>query len=108
MPMSHYIACKNYDERIATIHISKVYDDAFGNRRELSQQQVQKNKRIHFMDQFPHQVNFLICRLCYWCASWTDESCEFSGKCPACNSFNRNIESLPVLNIWEIQKYARN
>lgn len=75
--------------------------------RELIQQQVHKNKRIHFMDQFSHQVNFLICRLCFWCASCTDESYEFTGKCPMCDIFNSNIESLPVLNIWEIRQYAR-
>jgi hypothetical protein len=26
MPISHFIACKNYDERITTIHMGKVYD----------------------------------------------------------------------------------
>ena len=106
--MSHFIACKNYDERVTTINMGKVYDDTFGSERELIQQQVHKNKRIHFMDQFSHQVNFLICRLCFWCASCTDESYEFTGKCPMCDSFNSNIESLPVLNIWEIRQYARN
>jgi len=63
--MSHFIACKNYDERVTTINMGKVYDDTFGSERELIQQQVHKNKRIHFMDQFSHQVNFLICRLCF-------------------------------------------
>lgn len=26
-------------------------------------------------------------------------------KCPKCGSFNSNIESLPVLNIWEIRQF---
>ena len=43
MPISHFIACKNYDERITTIHTRNVYDDTM--KRE-SIQQVQKNKRI--------------------------------------------------------------
>ena len=37
MPISHFIACKNYDERITTIHMGKVYDDTFGSERELIQ-----------------------------------------------------------------------
>jgi hypothetical protein len=34
--ISHLIACKNYDEKIATIHMCKVYDDVFS--RESNQQ----------------------------------------------------------------------
>ena len=59
MPMSHFIACKNYDERITTIHTGKVYDDAFGMKRESIQQQVQKNKRILLVDD-EHDVNVTI------------------------------------------------
>jgi len=47
MPISHFIACKNYDERITTIHTHNVYDDTM--KRE-SIQQVQKNKRILLVD----------------------------------------------------------
>jgi PleD family two-component response regulator len=57
--MSHFIACKNYDERITTIHMGKVYDDTFGSKRELIQQQVQKNKRILLVDD-EHDVNLTI------------------------------------------------
>jgi CheY-like chemotaxis protein len=46
--MSHFIACKNYDERITTIHMGKVYDHTFRRERELIQ--VQKNKRILLVD----------------------------------------------------------
>jgi len=47
MPISHFIACKNYDERITTIHTRNVYDNTM--KRE-SIQQVQKNKRILLVD----------------------------------------------------------
>ena len=46
IPMSHFIASKNYDERITTIRMCKAYDDVFSKERESNQQQVQKNKRI--------------------------------------------------------------
>jgi hypothetical protein len=46
IPMSHFIASKNYDERITTIRVCKAYDDVFSKERESNQQQVQKNKRI--------------------------------------------------------------
>jgi CheY-like chemotaxis protein len=54
--MSHFIARKNYDERITTIHMGKVYDDTF---RKLIQQQVQKNKRILLVDD-EYDVNLAI------------------------------------------------
>jgi len=50
MSISHFITCKNYDERITTIHTRKVYDDTFGMKRESIQQQVQKNKRSLLVD----------------------------------------------------------
>jgi DNA-binding response OmpR family regulator len=56
MPISHFIACKNYDERITTIHTRKVYDDTM--KRE-SIQQVQKNKRILLVDD-EHDLNVTI------------------------------------------------
>ena len=56
MPISHFIACKSYDERITTIHTRKVYDDTM--KRE-SIQQIQKNKRILLVDN-EHDVNVTI------------------------------------------------
>jgi hypothetical protein len=44
--ISHFIACKNYDEKITTVRMSKAYDEIFSRERESNQQQVQKNKRI--------------------------------------------------------------
>ena len=46
MPISHFIACKKYDEKITTILMCKAYDDIFSKERESNRQQVQKNKRI--------------------------------------------------------------
>jgi DNA-binding response OmpR family regulator len=59
MPMSHFIACKSYDETITTIHTGKVYDDTFSMERESIQQQVQKNKRILLVDD-EYDVNLTI------------------------------------------------
>ena len=46
---AHFIACKNYEEKITTIHTCKSYYDVI-TREESNQQQeqqhVQKNKRI--------------------------------------------------------------
>jgi CheY-like chemotaxis protein len=44
--ISHFIACKNYEEKITTIHTCKIYNDVFNKERESNQQKVQKNKRI--------------------------------------------------------------
>lgn len=44
--ISHFIACKNYEEKITTIHTCKIYNDVVNKERESNQQNVQKNKRI--------------------------------------------------------------
>jgi hypothetical protein len=44
IPMSHFIASKNYDERITTVRMRKAYDDVFSMKREVNQQ-IQKNKK---------------------------------------------------------------
>jgi PleD family two-component response regulator len=60
--MSHFIASKNYDERITTIRMSKAYDDTFTRKKESNQQQVQKNKRIKriLLVDDEHDVNFVM------------------------------------------------
>jgi hypothetical protein len=50
------------------------------------------------MGQFLQDVNFLICRLCFWCASSIDESHELTEMCPICHNNGNSIESLPVLD----------
>src|SRR5215469_12760421 len=42
----------------------------------------------------PHRINFLICRLCFWCASYLYGSYKAAEKCPMCD--NNSIESIPV------------
>ena len=42
--ISHFIACKNYEEKITTIHTCKIYNDVFNEGRESNQQKVQENK----------------------------------------------------------------
>jgi CheY-like chemotaxis protein len=59
MPMSHFIACKNYDERITTVHRGKVYDCTFSMERGSIQRQVRKDKRILLVDD-EHDVNLTI------------------------------------------------
>jgi PleD family two-component response regulator len=48
--ISHLIACKNYEEKITTIHTCKIYNDVFNKERESSQQKVHENKRILLVD----------------------------------------------------------
>jgi len=42
----------------------------------------------------PRQTNFLICRLCFWCASYLYGYYKAAEKCPICE--NNSIESIPV------------
>jgi CheY-like chemotaxis protein len=50
IPISHFIASKNYDETITTIRMCKAYDATFSRERESNHQQVQKNIRILLVD----------------------------------------------------------
>ncbi|MFY9870929.1 MAG: response regulator [Candidatus Nitrosopolaris sp.] len=43
--ISHFIACKNYEEKITTIHTCKIYNDVVTKERETNQQKVHENKR---------------------------------------------------------------
>jgi CheY-like chemotaxis protein len=47
--VSHFIACKNYEEKITTIHTFKSYYDAISRQQE-SNQQAQKDKRVLVVD----------------------------------------------------------
>jgi hypothetical protein len=44
-----------------------------------------------------YQPFFLICRLCFWCASCIYGSSKIPNKCPVCNDSNI-IESIPISN----------
>jgi CheY-like chemotaxis protein len=56
--VSHFIACKNYEEKITTIHTSKSYYDVISRQQE-SNQQGQKDKRVLFVDD-EYDVNLTI------------------------------------------------
>src|SRR5215469_105317 len=40
------------------------------------------------------RINFLICTLCFWCASYLYGSFRVAEKCPMCD--NKSIESIPI------------
>jgi hypothetical protein len=60
--ISQYIACKNYDEKITTIHMCKVYDDIFSKETESNKQQVRKIKRIKriLLVDDEYHINFVL------------------------------------------------
>ncbi len=42
------------------------------------------------------EINFIICNMCFWCASlYSNANSSFNVKCPACDD-NRNLESIPI------------
>ena len=92
MPISHFIACKNYDERITTIHTRKVYDDTM--KRE-SIQQVQKNKRILLVDD-EHDVNVTI-RIVLEENGFKVDS--FTDPCQALENFTAGLYDLVILDV---------
>ncbi|MGA8084704.1 MAG: response regulator [Candidatus Nitrosopolaris sp.] len=61
--MTPFIACKHYDEKIATIHTSKIYYDVISSEQESNQQheqqQAHKDKRVLVMDD-EYDVSFTI------------------------------------------------
>ena len=46
--VSHFIACKNYEEKVTTIHTSKSYYDVISRQKESNQRQ--KDKRVLVVD----------------------------------------------------------
>jgi CheY-like chemotaxis protein len=95
MPTSHFIACKNYDERITTIHLGKVYYDTFGSERELIQHQVQKNKRILLVDD-EHDVNLTISLILEENGFKVD---SFTDASQALENFTAGIYDLVMLDV---------
>ncbi len=92
MPISHFIACKNYEERIPTIHMGKVYDDTM--KRE-SFQQVQKNKRIVLVDD-EHDVNVTI-RIVLEENGFKVDSCADASQ--ALENFTAGLYDLVILDV---------
>ena len=62
------------------------------------------------MGQFLQHVNFLICTLCFWCASSIDEAYELTETCPMCDNNGNSIELLPILDstISEIRQSEKS
>lgn len=56
--VSHFIACKDYEEKITTIHTSKSYYDVISRQQE-SNQQGQTDKRVLVVDD-EYDVNLTI------------------------------------------------
>lgn len=45
------------------------------------------------------RINFLICKLCHWCASYLYGHYKVADKCPICgNDSNNCMESIPISN----------
>ena len=44
--IAHFIDCKNYEERVTTIHTCKSYNEFISDEKESNHQQVRKNKTI--------------------------------------------------------------
>ena len=93
--MSHFIACKNYDERITTIHTGKVYGDTFSMKRESIQQQVQKNKRILLVDD-EHDINLTV-RLILEEKGFKVDS--FTDASQALENFTAGVYDLVILDV---------
>jgi hypothetical protein len=65
--ISHFIACKNYEEKITTIHMSRIYNGG----TERNQQQYQKNngiKRILLVDD-EYDISLDLWQVDYCCSS---------------------------------------
>ena len=45
MPISHFIACKKYDEKITTILLCKAYDDVFSRIKLAAGSEKERNKK---------------------------------------------------------------
>jgi CheY-like chemotaxis protein len=57
--ISHFIACKNYDEKITTIRMCQVYDDRSSRDRESNHEKNKRIKRILLVDD-EYDINFVI------------------------------------------------
>ena len=96
--ISHFIACKNYDEKITTIHMCKVYDDVFSRERESNQQQVQKNKRIKriLLVDDEYDINFII-KLVLEKNGFKVDS--FTDVCETLENFRAGLYDLAILDV---------
>src|SRR5215467_2801177 len=98
MPISHFIACKKYDEKITTILPCKAYDDVFSRETESNRQQVHKNKRIKriLLVDDEHDVNLTI-RLILEDNGFKVNS--FSDASQALENFTAGLYDLIILDV---------
>ena len=91
---SHFIACKNYDEKITTILMCKAYDAVFSRKRESNWQQVQKNRILLVDDE--HDVNLTI-RLILEDNGFKVDS--FTDASQALENFTAGLYDLVILDV---------
>ena len=93
--ISHFIACKNYEEKITTIHTCKIYNDVFNRERESNQRKVQKNKRILLVDDEPDII--LVMKLVLEENGFKVDS--FTDASEALENFRTGIYDLVILDV---------
>ena len=96
--ISHFIACKNYEEKITTIHTCKIYNDVFNRERDSNQQKVQKNKRIKriFLVDDEYDVN-LVMKLVLEENGFKVDS--FTDASEALENFKTGVYDLVILDV---------
>ena len=53
-------------------------------------------KKLQFEQQHDsyNERNFILCKLCFWCASFLNSRYRFFNECPSCMNFE--LESMPI------------
>ena len=54
------------------------------------------NNKNNLKDIENHQIHFLLCKYCLWCATYLIDKGTAVSNCPICN--NAKVESLPIAN----------
>ena len=96
--ISHFIACKNYDEKITTIHTCRIYYDVISKGKESKQQQIQKNKRLKriFLVDDEYDVN-LVMKLVLEENGFKVDS--FTDSSEALENFKTGVYDLVILDV---------
>jgi hypothetical protein len=42
------------------------------------------------------EIHLLLCRSCFWCASYFNIERVINSKCPSCNNDDDKLESIPI------------
>ena len=70
------------------------YSLTYSNKNEIYSQPSQNSLEPQRYAHPLHQINFLICGVCFWCASSLYGPYRAAEKCPMCD--NNSIESIPI------------